>query len=366
MTTARPLFLLATGFALSLCTLAGAQDVPDSKPAQLSERQGDEASVMTRHPGVMLEQRGLEQVVSVATRERAYLRAMRDWLTGNTDMGFTSSRIDERRVRGLRGQSGQTEIQRLRFRSAEEAQAYALNSSNTLEYPTLIEVRGRQVVQIRSPRLLDVEQAARIREGAWLGLPHPEGPPSVAATYLAADEFYVEGQPSNASFNRTLEGAVAAIRNRNPVPMSADATSGEVRNEDFAAGFDGSSVWYSGDPAKAERITAHAERFRADSRALRKPSQSDRGRRPGKPKPGTKPGPTDQDRPTTKPGSKPRPGTKPGAKPGAKPGTKPRPTDQDRPTTKPKPAQRAQAPKPVQEGAGSAFQRLVTKPMEKK
>lgn len=367
MTVPRPPFslLLAASLSLGLCSLTGAQD---GRPTELEQdhperpTQGQEengarrSSVLSRLPGAslaprlipagvrILGDRALQRIGPVVQREREFFRSLSQWMSGDPQLfeGFgvaDSPRASEQRIRGVRGQSGDTEILRLRFRTPQEAETYALNRSDTLRYPTMVEVRGNQVVQIHSPKLLDPGYAARLREGAWRGLPHAGGAPTVAATYLSADEFFVEGRTSHPEFRAALDEAIRAIHQNT---MTPSPTEGEIRTDRLAAGFDRSgdsaTVWYSGDPDNAERIAAHAARFQAESRAL-----ANRERK--KPQALGKP--------------KPKPLTRGARKPLTSARTKPKPQGSRGPRAS------GTNPKPVQEGAGSVFERLVTKPLGK-
>ncbi|MBL4848101.1 MAG: hypothetical protein JKY65_21505 [Planctomycetes bacterium] len=276
-------YLIAAGIALGVPALANAQSAEEEqKPERTAQPQGAEqrglfprtrafASRLLPTRAGALAKRALQRVAPLVAQEREYLRNLTAWLGGGS-YGFVGGRVSdtkvtrEQQVRGVEAQIGHTKIQRLRFRTAEAAQEFALHQA-VVRYPTLIEVRGNQVLQIQGRELLDPERATRLRERAWEGLPHAPGAPSLAAVYLGPDEFYLESRISNPDLRRSFERALEGIRAR------VTDESGEIRTDDFAARVEhspqlGSTVWFARQPRNADRIAAHAKAFQEASRRL--------------------------------------------------------------------------------------------------
>ena len=177
--------------------------------------------------------------------------------------------------RGLAIDMEGVEVQRLRFRDAAEAQRYALYAAPTDRYPTSVEVRGRQVVLIHGEGLADPERAAQLREAAWDGLPAPDGPPSVAATYLASDQFFIENRTKDPELRRAIERAVEAAEERQKAGVEGfevDQSGARIR---LPNGFrseierEGATerVWAAPSEEEAAEIEAQADAFAEGSAA---------------------------------------------------------------------------------------------------
>ncbi|HBP23095.1 MAG TPA: hypothetical protein DEA08_35650 [Planctomycetes bacterium] len=228
--------------------------------------------------------------------------------------------------RGLAVELEGLEVQRLRFRNPAEAQRYALYAVPTDRHPMSVEVRGRQVVVIHGEGLADPERATELRAAAWDGLPAPEGPPSVAATYLDDDQFFIENRTKDPELRRAIQGALEAAEERQKAGVEGfevDQSGARIR---LPSGFqseiaqDGAAqrIWAAPSSEEAAEVEAAADAFAEDSTELAEQAAEQAGKKPGKlKKPAKKPGKHKPKGKTPKKPQKPS-GKKPGKKPGKK------------------------------------------------
>lgn len=178
--------------------------------------------------------------------------------------------------RGLAVELDGLEVERLRFRNAAEAERYALYAVPTDRHPMSVEVRGRQVVVIHGEGLADPEQAAEIREAAWDGLPAPEGPPSVAATYLDSDQFFIENRTKDPELRRAIERAVEAAEERQKAGVEGFEVDENGARINLPSGFQSEveregavdRIWAAPNAEAAEAIEEAADTFAEDSEEL--------------------------------------------------------------------------------------------------
>jgi hypothetical protein len=111
------------------------------------------------------------------------------------------------RARGVWAKVGGLEVLRFRFPSEDHAQRFAIYAAETEGHPTLLEVRGKQLVIARGERLRDPDELQRIRRAAWGVLPHAPGAPSVAGLTLSRGEHAYELRIPNADLDQLIDGA---------------------------------------------------------------------------------------------------------------------------------------------------------------
>jgi hypothetical protein len=188
-----------------------------------------------------------------------------------------------RTARGVRVSVGEASVERLRFRSADEAQRFAIYAADTTRYPHSIEVRGRQMVIVHGDVLRDPARAAKLRDAVWGTLPHAPGTPAVAATFLAPQEFFLETHIKNKELDGQIDRAISASKKK--VAEGGERAEGIEVNGDrvnVEMGFkaelertsEGGYVWFAKDPKRAEGVASYATDFRATSAALAAKSTS--------------------------------------------------------------------------------------------
>lgn len=116
--------------------------------------------------------------------------------------------------RGVMIQGEGVEIQRLRFQSPEHAQQFAVYGVSMSRTPTLVEVRGSQVVIARGERVGRPQDLLKIRAAAWDVLPHAPGAPSLAGVTLSPSTLAYETRVPSPRINDFLDGAMEEDRQR--------------------------------------------------------------------------------------------------------------------------------------------------------
>lgn len=127
------------------------------------------------------------------------------------------------RARGVWTKVGGLEVLRFRFPSEGHAQRFAIYAAETEGHPTLLEVRGKQLVIARGERLRDPAELKRIRSAAWSVLPHAPGAPSVAGLTLSRAEHAYELRIPNADLDSLIDGAFEESEDS---PHSGDVNEG--------------------------------------------------------------------------------------------------------------------------------------------
>ena len=156
---------------------------------------------------------------------------------GPDDLQATSERdprlapVRQARARGLWSKIGDLEVLRLRFQSEEQAQRFAIYAAEVKGAPTLLEVRGKQLVIARGERLRDPQDLVRIRAGAWEILPHAPGAPSVAGLTLSRSEHAYELRIPNAELDQLVDGAFAEAEAK---PGQGDVLEGPVLTQTWS------------------------------------------------------------------------------------------------------------------------------------
>jgi hypothetical protein len=84
-------------------------------------------------------------------------------------------------AQGVKANFGQLEVERIRFRSADEALLYAGRLDPAGDGTEVIEVRGNQVVVMRGEEMADPRFAAAARNVAWQELGSVQGTPDLLA-----------------------------------------------------------------------------------------------------------------------------------------------------------------------------------------
>lgn len=113
---------------------------------------------------------------------------------------------------GVAARVGGLEVKRLRFRSREDAQKFAIYAVNVTGKPTLVEVRGRQLVIVRGERVSKPDELAAIREAAWSTLPKAPGAPSVAGLVLSGGTHSYSTRVPNEHLDDFVKGALEEAR----------------------------------------------------------------------------------------------------------------------------------------------------------
>jgi hypothetical protein len=134
-----------------------------------------------------------------------------------SDLGLrpgSPANLSDQVAKGVAARVGGVDVQRLRFRSADHAQRFAIYAAPTLETPTMVEVRGNQVVIARGERVSKPEDLERIRRAAWGVLHHAPGAPSVAGVVLSMSEFSYESRVRNEDLDAFVDGAIVDAQGR--------------------------------------------------------------------------------------------------------------------------------------------------------
>ena len=152
-------------------------------------------------------------------------------LQGAPSQNPPSTALRPGRARGLWSKIGGLEVLRFRFQSAEHAQRFAIYAAETQGHPTLLEVRGKQLVIARGERVADPQDLERIRSAAWAVLPHAPGAPSVAGLTLSRSEHAYELRIPNAELDRLIDGAFAESEAK---PGQGDVLEGPVLTQTWS------------------------------------------------------------------------------------------------------------------------------------
>jgi hypothetical protein len=205
---------------------------------------------------------------------------------GATDLAAGGGRLNPRSpvrdlaARGITASVGGVEVTRLRFPSADHAQRFALYGAKTLDSPTLVEVRGRQVVVARGDRLVKPKELEKVRAAAWSVLPHAPGAPSMSGVTLSRSNFAFESRVPNEDLDTFTKGALDEAR-KSPAPNSLQKEGKAIQiwegHTSSAEALErGSRVWASGSHAGIDTdppIRALAESLSRGSDALANPGQ---------------------------------------------------------------------------------------------
>ena len=154
-----------------------------------------------------------------------------DDLQARSERDPRSAGVKQARARGLWSKIGDLELLRFRFPSQEHAQRFAIYAAETQCAPTLLEVRGKQLVIARGERLRDPEDLQRIRGAAWEVLPHAPGAPSVAGLTLSRRDHAYELRIPNPELDRLVDGAFAEVEAK---PSQGDVLEGPVLTQTWS------------------------------------------------------------------------------------------------------------------------------------
>jgi hypothetical protein len=166
-------------------------------------------------------------------------------------------------------------VERARFETKEDALNYALHVADLTQHPSLIEVRGNQVLMVQGDRLRDPAATAQVRQAAWNHLPAPAGEPQVMGVFLGDQEFVLTSQSDDHELGEQLRAAMDAARqrtDRDGIQVQDDQARVELDNGfrarvDHSADGHGAS-WITYDPTRTEALDAYLDRLLADNEAL--------------------------------------------------------------------------------------------------
>ncbi|MBL4845092.1 MAG: hypothetical protein JKY65_06185 [Planctomycetes bacterium] len=122
---------------------------------------------------------------------------------------------------------GDDTLRRLRFRSVEAAQDYALRVANlgTREAARAIQVLGKQVLIVSGPSVRDPEWLGRVLRAGWSGLPHAPRSPDFTALFLGRnDSVAIVSHLKNPELDAALRAAAGRAREAG---LSTSLTLGE-------------------------------------------------------------------------------------------------------------------------------------------
>lgn len=176
-------------------------------------------------------------------------------------------------TRGIRVQAGDVTVDRFRFPSEQAAFDYAMYGAD-LSDPSMVEVRGKQVVVVRGP-VADPERADTLMNAAWAGgLPTPPGAPSASAIFLGNGDQVIHTRQANPEFDEAFDKAVSKAKEKTDAEtpgfskvqggydfaLSATGFTGAVTQEG-----DARSVVTAQSPARRALMAEHADRMAASA-----------------------------------------------------------------------------------------------------
>jgi hypothetical protein len=176
---------------------------------------------------------------NLSVRERDYAEALQRSLGAGEARGVARATADGTgtAARGVRYRADDLSVERLRFRDAAQARAYADHlRAQGGDTPRVVEVRGNQVLHASGPRLRDEAAASRARESGWDVLPAPESAPAAGGAGAAAGQGagQAAGQGQRGSVNGARDQLAhhlngEALRPATPAAPAAPVVPGDDR-----------------------------------------------------------------------------------------------------------------------------------------